>query len=150
MEGIYVKEREIPQKEARAKAEKLLSGIKTVFLATNGSHGHPNLRAMMPLLFEGVQTLWFSTELESSKIIELVKDNKAAVLGYSPRSMSEFRLWGSVKILDDMASRKHVWTDYLKEHFPGGAQDPNLRVLRFDAVSGLFNSKDGKSGIFEI
>ena len=145
-----MKEREIPQKEARAKAEKLLSGIKTVFLATNGSHGHPNVRAMMPLLFEGVETLWFSTHLESSKIMELVKDDKAAVFGYSSRSLSEFRLWGNVKILDDLVSRKHVWTDALKERFPGGAQDPNLRILRFNAVSGLFSGKDGHSGIFEI
>jgi general stress protein 26 len=150
MEGIYMKEHEISREEARAKAEKLLSGAKTLFLATNGSHGHPNLRAMVPLLIEGVEVLWFSAHQESSKIIELAKDDKAAVFGYSPRSISEFRLWGSVEVLDDMASKERVWTDALKEHFPGGVQDPNLRILRFRSISGLFNAKDGKSGIFEI
>jgi general stress protein 26 len=145
-----MKERELSSKEARAKAEKLLSGAKTIFLATNGSHGHPNLRAVNPLSFEGAQTLWFSTSLESSKIIELVKDNKAVVYGYSPRASSEFRLWGSVVILDDAVSRKHIWQDALKQHFPGGINDPDLRVLRFDSISGLYTGKDGKSGIFTI
>lgn len=142
---------ELTHKEARAKAEKLLSATKTVFLATNGSHGHPNVRAMMPLRIDGgVQTIWFSTGLDSSKIIELVKDDKAAVYGYSSRSMAEFRLWGRTTILEDAASRKLIWVDDLKEHFPGGLNDPNLRVLRFDVVSGLYCNKDGKSGIFTI
>ncbi|MDR3254950.1 MAG: pyridoxamine 5'-phosphate oxidase family protein [Synergistaceae bacterium] len=140
----------LSQKEARTKAEKLLSGTKTVFLATNGSHGHPNVRAMMPLVYEGVETLWFSTSLESSKIIELVKDNKAAVFGYSQRAKAEFRLWGEIAILDDLVSRKRIWTDELKEQFPEGVNDPDLRVLRFNVVSGLFTGKDGKNGIFTI
>jgi general stress protein 26 len=145
-----MKERELSQEEARTKAEKLLSGVKTIFLATNGSHGHPNVRAMAPLSVDGVGILWFGTSLESSKIIELVKDDKAAVYGYSQRALSEFRLWGNVTILDDHASRKHIWTDDLKDHFPGGVQDPDLRVLRFQTVSGLYSGKDGKSGIFTI
>jgi general stress protein 26 len=145
-----MKEHELSQKDARAKAEKLLAATKTVFVATNGSHGHPNVRAMMPLAYEGVETLWFSTSLESSKIIELVKDSKAVVYGFSQRAKTEFRLWGDIAILDDTVSRKRVWTEELKEHFTGGVNDPHLRVLRFNVVSGLFNGKDGLSGIFTI
>jgi general stress protein 26 len=145
-----MKERELTQKDAMAKAVKLLSGTKTVFLATNGSHGHPNLRAMAPLLVEDAATIWFSTSVESSKIIELVKDEKAVIYGYSPRTMAEFRLWGTIAILDDAAARKRVWTDSLKDHFPGGVNDSSLRVLRFDAVSGMYAGKDGKSGTFTI
>jgi general stress protein 26 len=148
--GICMKEREFSQKEARARAEKLLSGSKTVFLATNGSHGHPNLRAVTPLSLNGVGEIWFATALDSSKIIELVKSDKAVVYGYSPRSMSAFRLWGNVTILEDGESRNHIRRDDLKEHFPDGADDQNLRVLRFSVLSGMYTGKDGKSGVFEI
>ncbi|MDR1021316.1 MAG: pyridoxamine 5'-phosphate oxidase family protein [Synergistaceae bacterium] len=144
-----MKEHEISREDAMAKALKLLSGTKTVFLATNGSHGHPNLRAMAPLGSEGTHTLWFSTSSESSKVNELAHDDKAVVYGYSPRNMSEFRLWGSVEVLDDTDSREYIWTEALKEHFPGGASDPNLRVLRFSAVSGMYTAKDGQNGVFE-
>ncbi|MDR1514324.1 MAG: pyridoxamine 5'-phosphate oxidase family protein [Synergistaceae bacterium] len=144
-----MKEHEISRKDASAKALKLLSAAKTVFLATNGGHGHPNLRAMAPITFDGVQTIWFSTSSQSSKIIELAKDDKAVVYGYSPRSMSEFRLWGSVEILDDQESREHIWRDFLRDHFPDGAGDPNLRVLRFSAISGMYTAKDGSGGVFD-
>jgi general stress protein 26 len=144
-----MKKHEISREDAMAKAMKLLSGAKTVFLATNGSHGHPNLRAMTPIKFEGVHTLWFATSQESSKVNELAGDNKAAVYGYSPRSMSEFRLWGNVDVLDDEGSREHIWTEALKKHFPEGANDPGMRVLRFSAVSGMYTAKDGQCGIFE-
>lgn len=145
-----MKECELTQKESRAKAEKLLSSAKVVFVGTNGSHGHSNVRAMAPQKNDGVETVWFVTNLESSKIIELVKDDKAVVYGYSPRTMAEFRIWGRITILEDAASRKHVWNDRLKEYFPGGQNAPELRVLRFDAVSGLYCNKEGKSGIFTI
>lgn len=142
-----MKERELSQKDTRTKVEKLMSSIKTMFLATNGSHGHPNLRAMMPVKIEGTDTVWFITALESSKIIELVKNNKAAIYGFSPNTMAEFRLWGNVSILDDHASRKYIWSDDLKKYFPAGVDDPAMRVLRFDVVSGLY-AKDNKSGLF--
>jgi general stress protein 26 len=142
-----MKERELSQKDAKAKAEKLLAGAKTVFLATNGSHGHPNVRAMMPVKIEGADTVWFATSLESSKIIELVKDNKAAIYGYTPNnSLAEFRLWGEIAILDDHESRKYIWREEMKKHF-SGIDDRNMRILRFNVVSGLY-AKEGKSGIF--
>ena len=144
-----MKEHEISREDAMAKALKLLSGAKTVFLATNGSHGHPNLRAMVPVKTEGVNTLWFSTSRGSSKVDELAHSDKAVVYGYSPRNMSEFRLWGSVEVLDDAGSRELIWAEALREHFPEGVNDPNLLVLRFSAVSGMYMAKDGKSGVFE-
>ena len=142
-----MKERELSPKETRAKIEKLMSNVSTVFLATNGSHGHPNVRAMMPVRVDETNAVWFTTTLESSKLIELVKNDKAAVYGYSPNTMAEFRLWGNVTILDDPESRKHIWADELKKYYPGGVDDPSMRVLRFDVVSGLY-AKDNKSGIF--
>ena len=145
-----MKERELTQREARTKAEKLLTSAKAVYLATNGSHGHPNVRAMMPARIDGIGKIWFSTALDSSKIIELVKDDKAVVYGYSSRSMAEFRLWGNITILVDVASRKKIWNDALKKYFEGGMNDPNLRVLRFDVVSGMYCNKERKSAIFTI
>lgn len=146
-----MKSMELSAKEAREKAEKLLEKAKAVFLATNGSHGgHPNLRAMVVAKSEGIVRMWFCTSLGSDKILELVKDDKATIYGYSPRTMTEFRLWGSIVILDDPESKKHVWNDAFKEHFPGGVNDPDLRILRFDANNGVYSTPDGKNGQFTI
>ena len=137
-----MKEKEIKaDKEVRTKVEKFLAKCKTVFMATNGSHGHPNVRAMVPLRADGAETLWFITDLDSSKIIELVKDNKAVIYIYEPRTMVECRLWGSVVILDDAASIRQIWSDSLKKYFDG-PDDPRIRVLRFDAANGVYCGKD--------
>ncbi|MDR3353809.1 MAG: pyridoxamine 5'-phosphate oxidase family protein [Synergistaceae bacterium] len=138
---------DINNKDAKAKAEKLLAESKVVFMGTNGSHGHPNVRAMVPQKHDETRTIWFATNLESSKIIELIKNNKAVVYAYSQKNMSECRFWGAVSTLDDAASRKHIWNDELKKHY-SGIEDPNLRVLRFDISNGIYSNKDGKGGSF--
>lgn len=145
-----MKDSELDHKDVRAKAEKLVAGSKVLFMGTNGSHGgHPNVRAMVPAKVDGLQTIWFSTDLESSKIMELVKDNKATLYAYAPRTMAECRLWGTVSILDDPASRKLIWHDEFKKYFPGGADDPRLRVLRFDISNGTYSNKEGKKTEFK-
>lgn len=142
---------EFSPKEAKEKAEKLLDKAKAVFLATNGSlGGHPNVRAMAVAEHDGIARIWFLTGLDSDKILELVKDDKATIYGYSPRTMAEFRIWGNVVIADDPESRKHAWKDEYKEYFPGGAGDPNLRVLRFDVSNGMYSAAYNKSGQFTI
>ncbi|GHV29388.1 hypothetical protein FACS1894167_08620 [Synergistales bacterium] len=146
-----MKEETYNAKDAQEKAYKLLfGGANPLFLATNGSHGHPNIRAMKPLYMDGVKSIWFATALESSKIIELIKCEKAVIYGYSSKTLAEFRLWGSAVILDDAESRKLVWNDNLKEFFTEGMSDPNMRVLRFDTLSGVYSGKDGKDGTFTL
>jgi len=140
------------KKEVLAKAAKLLSGTKakTVYLATNGSHGHPNLRAMVPIMVEGVKAIWFATSAKSNKVLELQNDNHAVVYFDAPRMAGECRLWGFVEILDDMESRKKVWNDMIANHFPDGIESPDLRALRFDVTSGIYVNKNWEIFPFEI
>ena len=133
-----------------AKAAKLLAGAKKVYLATNGSHGHPNIRAMVPVTVEGVRTIWFGTFASSSKVLELQNDNHAVIYAEAPRMGGECRLWGYVEILDDKDSRKKVWNDAMATHFPDGIKSPDLRALRFDVASGTYSDKNWETFTFEI
>ena len=136
--------------DAIAKTAKFLAGAKTVYLATNGSHGHPNLRALAPIAVEGARTVWFSTFAGSNKIQELQRDNHAALYFDAPRMAGELRLWGFVEVLDDVESRKKVWNDMTAKHFPDGIESPDLRVLRFDVTSGIYTNKNQETFAFEI
>jgi general stress protein 26 len=140
---------EIDQKEAREKVTKLLAGAKTVYLGTNGSHGHPNVRAMTPAYLVGAETIWFVTDVESSKVMELLKDDKAVLYAPAARNNGECRLWGRVEIFDDLASKKLVWQASFKEHFPEGIDSPRLRVLCFHVNNALYCNKAGKTGEFK-
>jgi len=138
------------KKEVLAKVAKLVTGAKTVYLATNGSHGHPNLRAIAPMNSEGIQTIWFSTFAGSNKVLELQNDNHAVIYIEAPRMAGECRLWGFVEILEDMESRKKVWNELTAKHFPDGVESPDLRVLRFNAVNGTYTNKNMETFTFDI
>jgi general stress protein 26 len=144
-----MKTNELKAEEAKTKTGRVLAGAKVVYMATNGSHGHPNVRAMSTAKAEGVKALWFVTDAGSSKVAELAGDNKSVIYAAAPRGAGECRVWGSVDILDDGASRKTAWRDEFMEHFPGGAGSPELRVLRFNIANGVYRSKAGKRGEFK-
>jgi general stress protein 26 len=149
MEAILVKANEIDKNETKGKVAKILSGAKLVYLGTNGSHGHPNIRAMSPAQVVGTETVWFVTDFESSKIAELAQDNKAVLYAAAPRNAGECRLWGHIDILDDPESRKLVWKDEFKEFFfEEGIDSPRLRVLLFHVSNGVLYGKNGKIGEF--
>lgn len=133
-------EHELTSNEAREKTAKFIASLRTVYVATNGANGHPNVRAMNIYKSEGTSCLWFATELESSKMIELIKSNKAAVYGCASDG-EEFRLWGSMTILEDKESMKQVWCDDLERRF-GSIASHDVRVLRFDAISGSYAKGD--------
>jgi general stress protein 26 len=135
--------------EAKAKTERVLTEAKVVYMATNGSHGHPNVRAMSPAKADGTKALWFITDAGSSKIAELANDGKSVIYAEARRGAGECRVWGSVDILEDSASREMVWRDEYKEHFPGGIDSPELRVLRFNVSNGVYCGKTGKKGEFK-
>ena len=56
----------------------------------------------------------------------------------------ELRLRGTVEILEDAESRAAAWQDDYLCYFPGGKDDPNLRVLKFTAKSGSVQTAEGK------
>ena len=145
-----MKKAETDTNDVIAKTAKLLAGAKTVYLATNGSHGHPNLRAMVPITVEGVRTIWFATSANSSKVLELQNDRHAVLYVEAPRMGGECRLWGYVEVLDDMDSRKKAWSDVTAKHFPDGIKAPDFRALRFDVTSGIYADKNWETFPFEI
>lgn len=144
-----MKNGELTKKEILEKASKVLESAKCVYMATNGENGHPNLRALGRFKLEGIKTLWFFSDEKSSKVQELLRDDKAVIYAPAARGAGEVRLWGNVEILDDMASKKKVWSDEAAAHFSGGIESPNIRVLRFKVSNGIYADKNWQKHAFK-
>jgi general stress protein 26 len=144
-----MKNGELTKKEAVEKASKMLESAKCVYMATNGENGHPNLRALVPVKAEGAKSVWFVSDEESSKVQELLRDDKAVIYVQAARGAGEARFWGNVEVLDDMASKKKVWSDEAAAHFPGGIESPNIRVLRFKISNGVYVDKNWQKHAFK-
>jgi general stress protein 26 len=139
----------LTKKEIAEKASKMLEAVKCVYMATNGENGHPNLRALVTARVEGIKALWFVSDEESSKVQELLRDDKAVIYAPAARGAGEVRFWGNVEILDDMASRKKVWGDEAAAHFPDGIESPSVRILRFKISNGIYVDKNWQKHAFK-
>ena len=113
-----------------------------------GSNDWPDVRVLLVAAKDGVDSVWFATSTESSKIAQLRKNPKAAIYGYDMEAMTEFRLFGNVELLSDSASRQKIWRDDFIQHFPDGIDSPTMIVLRFDTDHGVYDSYGREIGKF--
>ena len=128
----------------------MLEKVPFVSFATFGDT-YPDIRVLAVSAKDGVDTIWFATSTESGKIAQLRKNPKAALYGYEAGGMTEmreFRLFGTVELLTDSASRRKIWHDDYIQHFPDGIDSPTMIVLRFHTESGVYDDYMREIGKF--
>jgi general stress protein 26 len=136
--------------EAQSRVLAMLEKIPFVSFATFGD-GYPDVRVLAVAAKDSIDAIWFATSTESPKIAQLQKNPKAAIYGYEIvdcNTMSEFRLFGTVELLTDSASRQKIWHDEYIQHFPEGKDSPTLIVLRFKTDHGMYDDYFKETGKF--
>ena len=127
--------------EAIAKVRKLLPNFRAAFFATGLSRRtHPHAR---PLALQGDAsvfggTLWFFADCRSPKINELSADPTVSLFFQNDADNCYLQLDGSAAIVQDRPKMRELYTPALKTWFPEGLDDPNLTLIRFDAVAGAY------------
>ena len=128
--------------DAKERAKKLLGDMNTIYLATNGESGYPDVRAVSVTKSDGLAAVWMLTgvleEGMESKLAEVAKNPKCMIYTTAmedDENYVELRLCGTAEILQDSESRDAVWHDVYYRYFPKGKDDPNLRVLKFTTSS---------------
>ena len=134
--------------ETKSRILQMLEKNPFVSLATFGADGWPDVRVLLVAANDETDSIWFATETESPKIVQLQKNPKAAIYAYDMEAMTEFRLYGSVELLSDSASRRKIWRDDFVQHFPDGVDSPTMIVLRFHTDHGTYNSYGKAVGKF--
>jgi general stress protein 26 len=134
--------------ETKLRVLQMLEKELFVSLATFGTDGYPDVRVLLVTAKDGVDSIWFATETTSGKIAQLQKNPKAAIYGYSRETMTEFRLFGKVELLTDMASRQKIWKEEYIQHFPEGINSPTMVILRFNTERGMYDSYGREMGKF--
>ena len=116
----------------------LADEARIAMLGTNGGDGHPNIKAMLKMENEGLDTLWFSTNSSSKRVAQLRKDPRACVYLVDTEKMQGLMLVGLAEVLDDAESRERLWRDGFEMYYPLGVTDPDYSVIRFTAESGNY------------
>ncbi|BEV11307.1 pyridoxamine 5'-phosphate oxidase family protein [Asticcacaulis sp. DW145] len=134
--------------EARERIWSLIKDTRVAMLATHTATGLLHARPMMPQIrhpedkaFDGV--LWFFTGADTGKMAE-IEANPAALLTFSdPKGHNYVAMNGTVTISRDPAIIEELWSAADKAWFPDGKDDPNLRLLRFEASDAEFWDSPG-------
>lgn len=84
----------------------------------------------------GYDEVWLATGADSDKVGDFKHNNKAE-LCYSHYGDS-VALRGTVEITTDEAKRKQMWQEWMTDHFPAGATDPDYTLLRFRGSEATF------------
>ena len=126
------------KKEAITQGLNLLEKLNFCLLGTNGEDGFPNIKGMTNLKHEGLKKIWFSTNTSSKRVQQLRKDNRACVYYVDENLFKGLMLIGTIEILQDIESKKMLWTKGMEVYFPLGLEDPDYSVLCFTANQGNY------------
>ena len=126
------------KQEAIAQGLELIEKSNICMLGTNGDDGFPNIKGMMNLKHDGLKKIWFSTNTSSKRVQQLRNDNRACVYYVDNKDFKGLMLVGTIEILQDIESKKMLWSEGAERYYPMGVEDPDYSVLLFTAKRGNY------------
>lgn len=126
------------KQEAITQGMELIEKSNICMLGTNNEDGFPNIKALMNLKHEGMKKIWFSTNTSSKRVQQLKVDNRACVYYVDEKNFKGLMLVGTVEILQDLESRKMLWSEGAEVYYPLGVEDPDYSVLCFTVRHGNY------------
>jgi general stress protein 26 len=113
----------------------LISDVKFAMLTTRSIDGTLTSRPMTTLQTEFDGTLWFMLAADSLKALD-VEERPKVNLGYAqPGDGRYVSVSGTAQIVRDPAKARELWNPVFETWFPGGPDDPNLRLLQVEIAS---------------
>ena len=109
----------------------LVTRSDIAIVGTIDGEGHPDARAMMKMEAEGLESLWFTTNTSSEKVVHLGGNPKACVYFVDLERWEGLTLLGTAEVLRDSPSRERLWREGFERYYPEGVDDPDYSVVRF-------------------
>lgn len=117
--------------EAVKQALDIIEKSRHCLLGTNGEDGYPNIKTMSYRKHEGLDTIWLHTDASSRRVQQLKRDNRACIYYLDEKLGRGLMLVGDIEVLQDLESKKIIWTEEQNQYYPLGIEDPEYTVLRF-------------------
>jgi general stress protein 26 len=138
-------EKNLQQEEAIKKFKKLAQDVNICMFITNTNEEKEHTRPMATIDVDDDGTLWFYTDIRSIKVEEVTMDKQVHLTYAHPGKESYMDVWGTSSIVTDRALIKEKWSPVVKAYFPGGADDPNVALMKVRPTSVYYwESETGK------
>src|SRR5688572_20406441 len=112
--------------------ESILAQFRVGMLVTHAEDASMHARPMRIAAQEKDGVLWFLSDVESQKIIELGGDARATVVFQDAERARFLSLNGFAGATTERTRIESLWDDAFLAWFPAGAADPNLCAIYFE------------------
>ena len=112
------------------KLDEMIKDIDFAMLTTVAEDGSLHSRPMSTQRAEFDGNLWFFTQASAPKVGEIEHEQRVNVSYAKPESQRYVSVSGRATVVRDRAKIKELWSPELKAWFPGGADDPDLALLK--------------------
>ncbi|HEY8877219.1 MAG TPA: pyridoxamine 5'-phosphate oxidase family protein [Roseateles sp.] len=131
-------EEDLSGQAAARKIADLVKAGNSCFFCTLGMGSQLHARPMTVMEVDGGGVLWFFTEIDSLKNIELERDPRVTLFFKEGDNGGHLKLDGNVAQVTDKATIRRLWSPKLRAWFTEGEDDPRICVLRVEPVSGEY------------
>jgi len=125
----------------------LLRGIEVAMFTTVAADGRLVSRPLGTQQVEFNGDLWFATAADSPKVAEIAANPRVNVAYAAADRNTYVSVAGRAQVVDDRAKVEELWSPAMQVFFPGGKDDPQLRLIHVRAESAEYwNSPAGLFG----
>lgn len=120
----------------------LLTKFHTAMLITHGQEGNLGIRPMALAHVEDDCRVWFFTGASTSKAQEIENDSRVYLVCQDDKS-AYLALSGLAELSTDPAKIDEVWKEPFRVWFPGGKEDPQLKLIMIQPTMGEYWDNGG-------
>ena len=123
---------------AARKIADLVEAGDSCFFCTLSMSSELHARPMTVTEIEEGGVLWFFTEVDSLKNVELDRDPRVTLFFKEGDNAGHLKLDGQATIVTDPATIHRLWSPKLRAWFTEGENDPRISLLRVEPSSGEY------------
>ncbi len=103
------------------------------YVASVNGQGEPQVKAMLVLEHDSLQTQYFSTNLSSRRAQQFLQNPKASVYYCNEGQFKGALFTGVMEVCTDHATKAFLWREGFEMYYPKGVDDPDYCVFKFSA-----------------
>ena len=128
------------------KIRELAKSARTCLFGTMHGGFPLNVRPMAVGSVDAAGNFWFLSGRSTEKNTHIRKDPRVQLLFANAGDSEYMSLQGTASISDDRALKEKYWSTLAKAWFPGGVDDPELTVIKFEPTDGHYwDTEHGKA-----
>jgi len=122
----------------KTEIKRLLKTYRHVVVCSVDDNGFPAAKAMSIIKSEGAHTLWFSTNVSSTRTAQFLKNSKACVYFMDIAAIHGLSLTGEMTVITDDKTKAEFWFEGAEMYYPQGRTDPDYCIYKFTAEKGRY------------